>query len=73
VWRVKEELQLATEPSLSQVADWSVLREIKLARSKIPYWLKSHEPYRAGAFTASFAAPVPNIDPKTPRMISRPT
>jgi NitT/TauT family transport system substrate-binding protein len=40
----KEELQLAKDSSLSQVADWSVLREIKLARSKIPYWLKSYEP-----------------------------
>jgi NitT/TauT family transport system substrate-binding protein len=44
VRRAKEELQLATDPSLSQVADWSVLREIKLARSKIPFWLKSYEP-----------------------------
>ena len=40
----KEELQLAKDSSLSQVADWSVLREIKLARSKIPYWLKQYEP-----------------------------
>src|SRR5215831_7331374 len=42
--RAKEEIQLATDPALSQVADWSVLREIKLERSKIPYWLKSYEP-----------------------------
>jgi len=42
--RAKEEIQLATDPSLSQVTDWSVLREIKLERSKIPFWLKSHEP-----------------------------
>ena len=42
--RAKEEIQLATDPSLSQVADWSVLREIKLERSKIPYWLKDAEP-----------------------------
>jgi ABC-type nitrate/sulfonate/bicarbonate transport system substrate-binding protein len=44
VRRAKEELQLATEPSLSQVTDWSLLREIKLERSKIPYWLKHYEP-----------------------------
>jgi len=44
VRRAKEEIQLATDPALSQVADWSVLREIKLERSKIPYWLKSYEP-----------------------------
>src|SRR5215475_5913279 len=44
VRRAKEEIQLATDPALSQVADWSVLREINLERSKIPYWLKSYEP-----------------------------
>src|SRR5499433_3771173 len=44
VRRAKEEIQLATDPALSQVADWSVLREIKLERSKIPYWLRSDEP-----------------------------
>ena len=44
VRRAKEEIQLATDPSLSQVADWSLLREIKLERSKIPYWLKHYEP-----------------------------
>src|SRR6266850_3192935 len=44
VRRAKEELQLATDPSLSQVADWSLVREIKLERSKIPYWLKNYEP-----------------------------
>ena len=44
VQRAKEELQLATYPSLSQVTDWSLLREIKLEKSKIPYWLKSYEP-----------------------------
>jgi NitT/TauT family transport system substrate-binding protein len=44
VRRAKEELQLAKNPSLSQVADWSLLREIKLERSKIPYWLKNNEP-----------------------------
>jgi NitT/TauT family transport system substrate-binding protein len=42
--RAKEEIQLATDPSLSQVADWSVLREIILERSKIPYWLKHYDP-----------------------------
>ena len=44
VRRAKEELQLATDPSLSQVTDWSLLREIKLERNKIPYWLKQYEP-----------------------------
>ena len=44
VQRAKEELQLVTDPSLSQVTDWSLLREIKLERSKIPYWLKNYEP-----------------------------
>ena len=44
VQRAKEELQLVKDPSLSQVADWSLLREIKLERSKIPYWLKNDEP-----------------------------
>ena len=44
VQRAKEELQLVKDPSLSQVADWSLLREIKLERSKIPYWLKNYEP-----------------------------
>lgn len=42
--RAKEEIQLATDPSPSQVADWSLLGEIKLERSKIPYWLKRYEP-----------------------------
>jgi NitT/TauT family transport system substrate-binding protein len=42
--RAKQELQLVTEPSLSQMTDWSLLREIKLERSKIPYWLKQYEP-----------------------------
>jgi NitT/TauT family transport system substrate-binding protein len=42
--RAKEELQLAKDPFLSQVADWSLVREIKLERSKIPYWLKNYEP-----------------------------
>lgn len=44
VRRAKEGLHLAKDSSLSQVADWSLLREIKLERSKIPYWLKNHEP-----------------------------
>jgi hypothetical protein len=44
VRRAKEELQPAKDPSLSQVADWSLLKELKLERSKIPYWLKNDEP-----------------------------
>jgi NitT/TauT family transport system substrate-binding protein len=43
VRRTKKDLQLATD-TLSQVMDWSLLREIKLERSKIPYWLKNYEP-----------------------------
>jgi NitT/TauT family transport system substrate-binding protein len=42
--RAKEKLQMAEAPALSQVADWSLLREIKLERSKIPFWLKSYDP-----------------------------
>lgn len=44
VQRAKEEFQLVKDPSLSQVVDWSLLIEIKLERSKIPYWLKHNEP-----------------------------
>lgn len=38
--RAKEELQLAKDPPFSQVADWSVLGEIKLERAKIPFWIR---------------------------------
>jgi ABC-type nitrate/sulfonate/bicarbonate transport system substrate-binding protein len=44
VRRTKEEIRLSKDPSLSEVADWSLLREMKLERSKIPYWLKNYEP-----------------------------
>jgi NitT/TauT family transport system substrate-binding protein len=38
--RAKEELQIAKDPPFSQVADWSVLGEIKLERAKIPFWIR---------------------------------
>lgn len=38
--RAGEELQLADPPALSQLADWSLLREILAERRKIPFWLK---------------------------------
>lgn len=42
--RAKEELQIAKDPPLSQVTDWSLLREMNLERRKIPFWLKKYEP-----------------------------
>jgi ABC-type nitrate/sulfonate/bicarbonate transport system substrate-binding protein len=44
VRRAKEDLQMANNLPLSQVADWNLLREIKSERSKIPYWLKRYDP-----------------------------
>lgn len=38
--RAKEELQIVKEPLFGQVADWSVLGEIKLERAKIPFWIR---------------------------------
>jgi ABC-type nitrate/sulfonate/bicarbonate transport system substrate-binding protein len=43
VRRAKEELNITKDPSLSQVADWSLLREIKLEQSRVPFWLKNYE------------------------------
>jgi NitT/TauT family transport system substrate-binding protein len=43
IWRAKEELPLVKDPPLSQVADWSLLGEIKLERRKIPSWLRLDE------------------------------
>jgi hypothetical protein len=42
--RAREELQLAKDPPFKQVVDWSVLGEIKLERSKIPFWIRSDGP-----------------------------
>ena len=41
--RAKEELPPVKDLPLSQVADWSLLGEIKLERRKIPPWLKLDE------------------------------
>jgi NitT/TauT family transport system substrate-binding protein len=38
--RAKEELSPVKDPPLSQVADWSLLGEIKLERRKIPSWIR---------------------------------
>jgi NitT/TauT family transport system substrate-binding protein len=38
--RAKEELAPGKDPPLSQVADWSLLGEIKAERRKIPSWLR---------------------------------
>lgn len=43
VRRAREELQFANDPLLSQVADWSVLRELIAERRKIPFWLKQSD------------------------------
>lgn len=42
--RAKEKLQIAKDPPFSQVADWSVLGEIKLERAKIPFWIRQDQP-----------------------------
>ena len=42
--RARDELALIEDPPLSQVADWSLLGEIKSERRKIPFWLKLDEP-----------------------------
>jgi hypothetical protein len=44
VRRVRPELQFANDSLLTQVADWSVLREIMAERRKIPFWLKQYDP-----------------------------
>jgi ABC-type nitrate/sulfonate/bicarbonate transport system substrate-binding protein len=41
--RAKEEISPVKDPPLSQVADWSLLGEIKLERRKIPSWLRLDE------------------------------
>jgi NitT/TauT family transport system substrate-binding protein len=38
--RAKEELSLLKDPPLSQVADWSLLGEIRWERRKIPSWIR---------------------------------
>jgi hypothetical protein len=40
VWRAKEELSPVKDLTLSQVADWSLLGEIRLERRKIPSWIR---------------------------------
>lgn len=40
----KEGLKIANGLSLNQVADWSLLREIKSEERKVPYWMKNYEP-----------------------------
>jgi ABC-type nitrate/sulfonate/bicarbonate transport system substrate-binding protein len=42
--RAREELQLVKDSSVNQVVDWSVLGEVKLERSKIPFWIRSGGP-----------------------------
>jgi hypothetical protein len=44
VRRAREELSIAGEPTLRQVADWSVLREILAERRQVPFWLKPYDP-----------------------------
>jgi ABC-type nitrate/sulfonate/bicarbonate transport system substrate-binding protein len=42
--RAREELQLVKDSSVNQVVNWSVLGEVKLERSKIPFWIRSGGP-----------------------------
>ena len=42
--RAREELRFAYNPALSQVADWSIAREIMAERRKVPFWLKQYDP-----------------------------
>jgi NitT/TauT family transport system substrate-binding protein len=44
VRRAREEIQFAGDPALSQVADWSIAREISAERRKVPFWLKQYDP-----------------------------
>jgi len=39
----KEGLNIAKETPLSQVVDWSLLREIKREERKVPFWMKDYE------------------------------
>jgi NitT/TauT family transport system substrate-binding protein len=41
--RAREDLPGAREPKLSQVADWSLVREILADRRKLPFWLKPYD------------------------------
>jgi NitT/TauT family transport system substrate-binding protein len=43
VRRAKDEGPLPSDSLLSQVADWSLLREIMTERRKIPFWLKQSD------------------------------
>lgn len=44
VQQAREGRGFAGEPVLSQVADWSVLREILAERRKTPWWLRPYDP-----------------------------
>ena len=44
VGRAREGFPIVNDPLLSQVADWSLLREILAERRKIPFWLKQYDP-----------------------------
>jgi len=43
VRRARDEVPFTSDSLLSQVADWSVLREIMAERRKIPFWLKQSD------------------------------
>src|SRR5688572_2734442 len=44
VRRAREELPFSGDTALSEVADWSIAREIMAERRKIPFWLKQYDP-----------------------------
>lgn len=44
VRRAREGFPIVNDPLLSQVADWSLVREILADRRKIPFWLKQYDP-----------------------------
>jgi NitT/TauT family transport system substrate-binding protein len=44
VRRAREGFPILNDPSLNQVADWSLLREIMADRRNIPFWLKPYDP-----------------------------
>jgi NitT/TauT family transport system substrate-binding protein len=43
VRRAKDEIPFTSDSLLSQVADWSVLREIAAEKRKIPFWLRESD------------------------------
>ena len=44
VRRARDEGQAANDSVLSEIADWSILREIMAERRKVPPWLKQYDP-----------------------------